>query len=655
MGPVSWSWLLASTLVVQRPLLLAASSEYQCLDSPKLLETTLVVSASRAGNNTRDFEVPPLPLGDDSFAYALRSAFVVLPWRCVKGLGLEPNVGDLDGALDQWMGRFGDLCVGGPCSSSHLRGKTTSVLRDCTLGWVIFAHGSGGFTYDNPRYTYMMAAAGYGVIAPDSFASAELGLRYKAPVENLPAHLRALNNGSGGGSYWCDNNVYEATSTCPPAMAKSSGGATSYPLCYSSDADVILSDTTSWRQYYERVYQLRQRELDYVVEHLPSWVRESPKLFLAGESEGGMVAARYYHPKLEPLLQAGGRVVLQWGCGWDYYVSCPSNAQIGGGRADVSSTPVLNAISHVDPFFGPTESSVAWKVANAPGGYGARPPSGNCMAQLGAQGIRHGYVVSDVGSEYHGLTETSGNLLRALLFGFLAAPRSPSLLSRLREEGGRGCANESVTDGLRFAECSELGPGETVPGAEMPECAWPDYDYHLEYYLPDEPGPNEPKGDGRAGGAAPWPALLQLKLGEQQTPSGSRGLALVQPALALFLALTDTFGPARGCTGPALHLLAAPGHLAGGYRPAGPGSAGLRGELQVFLRKDKIMNTVCGLLNNTSEHYSVVPSGLCQQGKCTAIIDGVIPDKRYVFNVVAESQRGHKIAYAGIIMRTDYR
>jgi hypothetical protein len=208
-----------------------------------------------------------------------------------------------------------------------------------------------------------------------------------------------------------------------------------------------------------------------------------------------MVAARYYHPKLEPLLQTGGRVVLQWGCEWCYYVSCPGNAQIGGGRADVR-TPVLNAISHVDSFFGPSENSVAWKVANASGGYGAWPLTGNCMAQLVAQGIRHGHVVSDVGSEYHGLTETSGNLLRALLFRFLAAPRSSSLLSRLRDEDGRGCANESVADGLRFAECSELGPGEPVPGAQMPKCAWRDYDYHLEYYPPDELGPNVSKSDG---------------------------------------------------------------------------------------------------------------------------------------------------------------
>ncbi|CAK0873082.1 unnamed protein product [Prorocentrum cordatum] len=399
MGLAGWPPLLAAALVAPGLGRAAARGAYQCLDSPKLLATTLV---------------PPMPSSSDSFAYALRSAFVVLPRRCVEGLDLEPNVGDLDGIIDQWMGRFSDLCDSDLCSSSQLRDKMTVVLRNCTLGWAIFAHGSGGFTFDNPRYTYMMAAAGYGVVIPDSFASAELGLRYKAPIENLPAHLRALNRGSGEGSYWCDNNVYEASSTCPPAMEKSSAGATSYPLCYSSDAAAILSSTASWRQYYERVYELRRRELDYVV--------ESPKLFLAGESEGGLVAARYYHPRLEPLLRSGGRLVLQWSCEWCYYISCPGNAQIGGGRADVE-VPVLNAISHVDSFFGPANNSVAWKVASAPGGYGARPPTGNCLAQLRSQGVRHGYVVSDVGSEYHGLTETSGNLVRALLFGFMADPR----------------------------------------------------------------------------------------------------------------------------------------------------------------------------------------------------------------------------------------
>mmetsp|Transcript_2414 Transcript_2414/g.7144 ORF Transcript_2414/g.7144 Transcript_2414/m.7144 type:complete len:372 (+) Transcript_2414:80-1195(+) len=74
----------------------------------------------------------------------------------------------------------------------------------------------------------------------------------------------------------------------------------------------------------------------------------------------------------------------------------------------------------------------------------------------------------------------------------------------------------------------------------------------------------------------------------------------------------------------------------------------------VFMRPDKIMNTVCGLQNNTDRQYTTVAAAECSNGRCSATIDPVITDKRYVFNVVAESNRGYKIAYAGLIMRTDW-
>eukprot|EP00435_Cladocopium_sp_Y103_P029084 s257_g7.t1 len=79
-----------------------------------------------------------------------------------------------------------------------------------------------------------------------------------------------------------------------------------------------------------------------------------------------------------------------------------------------------------------------------------------------------------------------------------------------------------------------------------------------------------------------------------------------------------------------------------------------RTNMAVFLRPDKIMNTVCGLQNNTDRQYSIIPADQCSNGKCNATIDGVITDKRYVFNIVAESYRGHRMAYAGLIMRTDW-
>jgi len=79
-----------------------------------------------------------------------------------------------------------------------------------------------------------------------------------------------------------------------------------------------------------------------------------------------------------------------------------------------------------------------------------------------------------------------------------------------------------------------------------------------------------------------------------------------------------------------------------------------RTNMAVFMRPDKIMNTVCGLGNNTDREYTRIPASACSDGVCNATIDGVITDKRYVFNVVVESNRGYKMAYAGLIMRTDW-
>lgn len=80
-----------------------------------------------------------------------------------------------------------------------------------------------------------------------------------------------------------------------------------------------------------------------------------------------------------------------------------------------------------------------------------------------------------------------------------------------------------------------------------------------------------------------------------------------------------------------------------------------RSNLAVFLRPDKILNTVCGLENNTDQMYSKIPAAMCSFGVCNATVDGVVAQRRYVFNIVVESQRGFKFAYAGLIMRTDWQ
>jgi len=82
----------------------------------------------------------------------------------------------------------------------------------------------------------------------------------------------------------------------------------------------------------------------------------------------------------------------------------------------------------------------------------------------------------------------------------------------------------------------------------------------------------------------------------------------------------------------------------------------LRTNSAVFLSKGKIMNTVCGLKNNTDRAFGEpIEAERCSDGKCNATIDGVITGKRYVFNVVAESQRGFNMTYAGLILQTDWQ
>lgn len=79
----------------------------------------------------------------------------------------------------------------------------------------------------------------------------------------------------------------------------------------------------------------------------------------------------------------------------------------------------------------------------------------------------------------------------------------------------------------------------------------------------------------------------------------------------------------------------------------------------VFISKGKIMNTVCGLTNNTDRPFAVsdeisLPADRCHDGKCNATINGVITGKRYVFNVVAQSHRGFNMSYAGLILETHW-
>ena len=50
------------------------------------------------------------------------------------------------------------------------------------------------------------------------------------------------------------------------------------------------------------------------------------KVFLLGNSEGGMVAAKYHHPCMDAKLT--GRIIAAYACGFIYFTSCAENAKV---------------------------------------------------------------------------------------------------------------------------------------------------------------------------------------------------------------------------------------------------------------------------------------------------------------------------------------
>jgi len=421
-------------------------------------------------------EIPPLPSLDSGYySYAYEHAILVLPPACVRAHNLEANAAERPTLKTLWVGRLHELPATSPIGELQ-----------CGCGWVFFLHGSGGFTYDNWRYATLMASAGYAVIAPDSFAASpsssepvvpihEPPLRNRVPVTNLAA---ALARNASTYRWWCDDNVY-ADGGC--ASFDSPAG---YPLCYSSDAEAILSHPQQWRSYYARVFELRRRELLSLLRRLELEASASvfgagSRLFLAGESEGGMVASRFYDAALHARL--AGVLVLQWSCEYNYYVPCASDAAVCEGRCD-PSTPVLAVIAQADPFFSATKrDSIAATVARARG----HALSGECFEQMAAQHLEHAasVILPQDGLPQHGLTEAAPNLLRALLPEFLAAPRDVSHLPTLLD-AARWCRRRetaSTTSASKWS-CDEIGnePLQSL-GVQTPCSTWEAARFHEQY------------------------------------------------------------------------------------------------------------------------------------------------------------------------------
>lgn len=341
-----------------------------------------------------DFAWPPLPpAGSDAYRFALERVLVVLAPGCVVSAGLTANADDGPGTRRSlWVGRLAEL-------------HAPPSLETCGCGAAIFLAGSGGLTGDNLRFMRHLAARGYSAVAPDPMASPAGGGVVGAYPRHRDLVPRLSDSLKGRDTYWCADEVYR--SGCRPAHE---GGP--YAGCFSSDSDNIVYDPAGWAAYYERVYSMRARELDFLLDSFGPTFGTPARLFLHGNSEGAMVASRYSHPKLRELHLAG-RLLTAWSCEYNYFVSCAAHAQLAA-----PSVPILNVVSVHDEFFA-ASASIAARVAASPSGYGV-PPTGSCASQMRAQGVRGASIRLD--QPYHDNLEQGGSLYRMAADRFLRNP-----------------------------------------------------------------------------------------------------------------------------------------------------------------------------------------------------------------------------------------
>ncbi|CAE7765290.1 unnamed protein product, partial [Symbiodinium pilosum] len=207
---------------------------------------------------------------------------------------------------------------------SHLK---YSYLR----GTVIYAHGSGGCSWDNFRICRMMARMGMLVIAPDGFAypkNTDLGkMRHK--------EVQPLKRASDDVDYWANDLLY---------ASNADGSHT-----YSTQASSVLDNPDKFRDLYEKCYQMRRRELHWTIEKLPRWIR-TQGFFIGGTSEGAMTVSRFDDQRY--AHQVLGRFINSFSVEYCYFTPTMKCAQIGG-NTDV---PTLNIIGTKDEYFGATES-----------------------------------------------------------------------------------------------------------------------------------------------------------------------------------------------------------------------------------------------------------------------------------------------------------
>jgi len=396
-------------------------------------------------------DTPLVPLKDYTL---VDNALLFLPPRAVHDFGIEPNMDDKgDSTKTLWFGRVWELR--GLISAKYALSKqikeqsdNLSAKRERELdmkmkdpevkalltklaarwkgailrihmsltvlerlrfsnmrGSLVYAHGSGGCSWDNFRICRMIAGMGIVVIAPDGFAypqNTAMGqLRHK--------DLKPLKKASDNVDYWEGDLMYDSAAT---------GAAT-----YSTKADDVLSQPHKYMDMYEKCYQLRRSELHFILQRLPRWM-QNQGYFIGGTSEGAMTVHRFDDQRYREKVI--GRFINSFGMEYCYFTPTREDGLLGG-QLDV---PTLNIIGTKDQYFGPIDSVTKIVALDPKTGYGADEITGNGYKTMAAQGVNIGLVcVLEEG--VHSPCDTHDNFLRELFHHFFTRPGSIWELDRI--------------------------------------------------------------------------------------------------------------------------------------------------------------------------------------------------------------------------------
>lgn len=304
-------------------------------------------------------------------------------------------------------------------------------LKFCNLrGTLVYAHGSGGCSWDNMRICRMISRLGILVIAPDGFAypknTAMGALRHK---DCLPLH-----RSSDDVNYWTGDLIYSS---------KASGTSN-----YSTKADTVLENPKDFCDLYERCYQLRRSELHYTIRNLPQYVK-TKGFFLGGTSEGGMAIARFDDQRYGEMIC--GRFINSFSIEYNYFTPTPDAGELGG-QFDV---PTLNIIGTNDQYFGPEDSVAKIVASDDKTGYGDKNMTGNGYKTMVRQGVEAGLVTVLEGG-VHSPCNTHDNFLRELFDIFFARPGS------IWEIDAIWAANPNMKDLLQVMESTIQGNTNVV-------------------------------------------------------------------------------------------------------------------------------------------------------------------------------------------------